>query len=115
MLKKNKPKPVKYINMVCCLGKINYLSKAGYFLLLCCLFSFLPINFVFGQTDSLTRITQQFAVHRQQNLQEKLFMHLDRPMYVCGETMWFKLYVVEGASNKPLDLSKVAYVEVVSQ
>lgn len=44
---------------------------------------------------------------------EKLFLHIDRPSYLAGETMWFKINVVDGKNHKPLDLSKVVYVEII--
>ena len=47
-------------------------------------------------------------------LQEKIFVHTDKDFYVAGEILWFKLYNVDADSLKPLDLSKVAYVEIVN-
>jgi hypothetical protein len=45
---------------------------------------------------------------------EKLFLHLDRPFYLSGETLWFKVYASNGATGLPLALSSVAYVEVLN-
>ncbi|MGV3589462.1 MAG: hypothetical protein ACO1OF_20815 [Adhaeribacter sp.] len=95
--------------------KTNYSLPTGYISLLGFLFLLLPILPSFGQADLLNHISRQFQQYQQQHLQEKLFLHLDRPAYVCGETMWFKIYAVDGAANKPLNLSKVAYVEVIGQ
>jgi len=64
--------------------------------------------------DSLTAIVRQLERHSRQTLVEKLFGHLDRPVYAARETMWLKLYVVDGTFHRPLDLSKVAYVEVLN-
>jgi hypothetical protein len=64
--------------------------------------------------DSLAAIVRQLQHHGQQALVEKLYVHLDRPMYAARETMWLKLYAVDGTFHKPLDLSKVAYVEVLN-
>lgn len=49
----------------------------------------------------------------QKELQEKLFVHVDRSLYQTGETMWFKIYSVDGTLHKPLDFSIVAYLEVI--
>ena len=68
----------------------------------------------YAQTDSLKSLLRQFDRYRHQALQEKLFLHLDRPLYAAGETMWFKVYAADGSFNKPLDLSRVAYVEVLN-
>ncbi len=51
--------------------------------------------------------------HYRRTLTEQLFLHLDRPAYTAGETMWFKAYAVDGAAHRPLAMSKVAYVEVL--
>ena len=42
-------------------------------------------------------------------------MHTDQAFYVTGETMWFKVYYVDGTRHQPLDVSKVAYVEVLDK
>jgi hypothetical protein len=68
-----------------------------------------------AQTDGLPSIRQHFDSYRRQALQEKVFLHLDRPTYACGETMWFKVYNVDGTLHQPLNLSKVAYVEVLDE
>lgn len=60
------------------------------------------------QLDSLK---SRFARHR--TAQEKLYMHHDRSLYVTGETMWFKIYYTDATLHQPMDLSNVAYVELV--
>ena len=59
-------------------------------------------------------IKQRFLRYAARTPVEKLYMHLDRPCYVSGETMWFKLTAVEGTTQRPLAASTVAYVEVLS-
>ncbi|HEV2478187.1 MAG TPA: hypothetical protein VGS79_00925, partial [Puia sp.] len=46
-----------------------------------------------------------------QHLQEKLYVHTDKELYLCGEICWFKLYLVNATTGRPMDLSKVAYLE----
>ena len=46
-------------------------------------------------------------------IREKIFVHLDRPAYLAGETMWFKINVVNGRDLTPLNLSKVVYLEIL--
>ena len=67
-----------------------------------------------GQADSLGGLERRFAGYAARTPVEKLFMHLDRPAYVSGETLWFKLYAVEGTTQRPLAASSVAYVEVLN-
>jgi hypothetical protein len=64
--------------------------------------------------DSLAALGRQLQRYEQQTLVEKLYVHLDRPVYAARETMWLKLYAVDGTFHKPLGLSKVAYVEVLN-
>ena len=66
-----------------------------------------------GQADSLGRIAQRWQQYAQRDPFEKLYLHLDRPLYLSGETMWFKVYAVEGTHSRPLPMSSVAYVEVL--
>ncbi|PJJ52987.1 hypothetical protein [Hymenobacter chitinivorans] len=68
----------------------------------------------FGQADSLAQLSRRLRHYSQQRPAEKLFAHLDRPSYVSGETMWFKLYTVDGQRQQPLAASTVAYVEVLN-
>ena len=65
------------------------------------------------QSDSLAGPAQQLRRYNQQALTEELFVHTDRPAYAAGETMWLKVYAVDGTLHRPLPMSKVAYVEVL--
>jgi hypothetical protein len=78
-----------------------------------CLFLALPL-WGFGQDDAMVKsIGQRFGLYTERAIQEKMYLHLDRPFYLIGETMWFKAYNFDGASHRFLDLSKVAYLEVL--
>ena len=45
--------------------------------------------------------------------QEKVYLHFDQAGYFLKETMWFTAYVLN-ESNRPTDISKVLYVELLS-
>ena len=64
--------------------------------------------------DSLPGISRPFVRYTRQALVEQLFAHLDRPTYAAGETMWLKIYAVDGTRHQPLALSKIAYVELLN-
>lgn len=66
-----------------------------------------------AEAQSADPIQSSFEKYTQYNLHEKVFVHTDKSAYLTGEIMWFKLYVVDGTWHKPLDLSKVAYVDVL--
>lgn len=58
------------------------------------------------------------SIHAQESkkiLHEKLYVHTDKNFYLAGEIMWFKVYYVDGTFNKPLDLSKIAYIEILDR
>jgi hypothetical protein len=61
----------------------------------------------------LDTIVRSFDVYRVQHLQEKLFVHTDKDFYTAGEIIWFKVYATDAHDNKPLDLSKLCYVELL--
>jgi hypothetical protein len=82
------------------------------FIYLCFLLA-LPL-LVAGQEDPmLTSMKQRFGLYTDRALQEKLYVHLDRPFYLVGETMWFKAYLLNGATHRFLDMSKVTYLEIL--
>src|SRR5664279_4602691 len=41
---------------------------------------------------------------------ERVFLHTDRNLYIAGETIYFKLYLVNGNSHKLSEISKIAYL-----
>ncbi|MDP2414485.1 hypothetical protein [Daejeonella sp.] len=69
----------------------------------------------FSQSFNQDSIAKQFFQYSEQNLQEKIYVHTDRELYLAGEILWFKLYNVNTVSNKSLDFSKVAYVEIMDK
>ncbi len=60
-------------------------------------------------------IKNRFIAYQQQTLQEKLYVHTDKDFYLAGEICWFKIYNVDAFFNKPLGISKLAYVEVLDK
>ena len=68
-----------------------------------------------AQTESIGNLHTQFDHYNEQAIQEKVFVHTDKPFYVAGDIMWYKVYCVDGNFNKPLDLSKVAYLEILNK
>ncbi len=70
-----------------------------------------PLN---AQSDpGLLNITTAFDFYSGKVLEEKLYLHTDKSGYQAGELMWFKIYNIDSRFNKPLALSKVAYVELL--
>src|SRR5688572_7674747 len=67
-----------------------------------------------GQSDYAT-INKQFDKYSQNSLQEKIYAHTDKNTYLAGELIWFKLYNVDADFHELLEVSKVAYVEVLNK
>jgi hypothetical protein len=70
---------------------------------------------VAAQSTRLNWLQTAFEQHADKGVVEKVFVHTDRGDYLAGETMWFKVYVLNGSTHQPLDLSKAAYVEVLDK
>jgi len=88
----------------------------NYRYLILALVSFITLPFSGkGQGNTADEIQKKFQLYSQRAVQEKLYLHLDRSFYLVGETMWFKAYDVNGASHKFMDLSKIAYLEVMDK
>jgi hypothetical protein len=63
----------------------------------------------------LDDIQTRFNSYAQNALQEKLYVHTDKDFYFAGELLWFKIYDINGADNKPMDAAKVAYAEILDK
>ena len=64
---------------------------------------------------NLAEIQTSFLEYVKNTVTEKIFTHTDKDFYLAGEILWFKLYVVNADDNKPMDVSKVAYVEIIDR
>lgn len=87
----------------------KYLKTTGFI----CLLAIAGITRCCGQ--ALTGLQSGFAQYNKLAPQEKLFVHTDKNAYTAGELMWFKVYYVDGAYQRPADMSKVAYIEVLDK
>lgn len=65
--------------------------------------------------DVTTAIPERFKQYTNSHQQEKLYVHTDKNFYLAGELLWFKIYNVDGARYQPVDLSKIAYVEILDR
>ncbi|TKK66906.1 hypothetical protein FC093_15505 [Ilyomonas limi] len=63
--------------------------------------------------DNLNTLTASFNRYFKHTSIEQLFVHTDKNFYLAGEILWFKVYAVDITLHKPIDLSKVAYAEIL--
>ena len=75
----------------------------------------LPVQDSIAQSFPTDSITKKFDQYRRQAFQEKLYLHTDRNFYLTGEIIWFKIYCVDGSFHRPIDVSKVAYLEIIDR
>lgn len=66
-----------------------------------------------AQANNATELAQKLEMYTSNHLPEKIFLHTDKSSYLSNELCWFKIYNVDGVFHTPLDLSKIAYVEIV--
>jgi hypothetical protein len=88
---------------------IKQIKKAGCILIVC-------LQFILSGAlcqDNINALSAVFNQYHQNSIKEKIFVHTDKSFYVAGEIAWFKLYSVDASNHKPLELSKVAYVEIL--
>ena len=64
--------------------------------------------------NAISDIQQSFERYNAAVYQEKVFLHVDKSVYVTGEILWFKCYVTNAGNNTLSLLSKVCYVEIIS-
>ena len=69
-----------------------------------------------GAQDMITLSAIQDSVIKQLTLfpQEKIHLHTDRTMYIPGEKIWFKAYLVDALSHQGQMLSQYVYVELIN-
>jgi hypothetical protein len=84
----------------------------SYFMLLLWALIALP---AFSQQDSLNSLVRKFDSYWSQRIPEKIYVHVDQNFFITGETIWFNIYLVDGFFHRPIDLSKVVYLELIDK
>lgn len=82
-----------------------YLSLAAWLLTAICAAAQEPLD-----ADSIASL---FLEHYAKAPQEKAYVHTDRDYYAAGDTVWFRAYIVDAASNQLTDRSKFVYLELL--
>ncbi len=72
---------------------------------------FINVN---AQNNIAANITRKFTSYDQHHFKERIFVHTDKTFYLAGERIWFKAYITSASSNIPVNLSKVAYIELLT-
>lgn len=90
------------------------LSKGIYNQCICLLILFtICLNPVKSKGQVLQDLEKNFNKVHNATLYEKLYLHISKTTFITGETIWFKIYNTDSENKSLLDLSKVAYVELI--
>jgi len=71
-----------------------------------------------GNSDNVASfedVIQALEKQTYDHIQEKVYLHLDKPYYSKGDNLWFKAYTVAGPNHTPTPLSQNLYVELINQ
>ncbi|MHA4896518.1 TonB-dependent receptor [Pedobacter sp. PWIIR3] len=62
--------------------------------------------------DSLANSLDQWS---EKFPQEKVYLHMDKPYYAIGDTIWFKSYVTTGSRHQLSAISGALYVDLINE
>lgn len=65
-----------------------------------------------AKADALDSL--QTLLQTKMQVQEKVYVQTDNNCYFVGDTLWYKAFVLRADNNKPTNMSKLLYVELVS-
>jgi hypothetical protein len=90
---------------------ITITLKIGLFCSLLLLLAFVPKR----DDDPITRLVTILQKWTDTIPQEKVYLHMDKPYYALGDTIWFKGYVTIGSRHQLSALSGAVYVDLVTE
>lgn len=64
--------------------------------------------------EFLKTVVNKLRAFTENHPQEKLYIHLDKPFYVAGDSIWFKAYLVEASLHTLDSQSNALYVELLN-
>ncbi|RAJ22009.1 carboxypeptidase-like regulatory domain-containing protein [Pedobacter cryoconitis] len=65
--------------------------------------------------DPFETLLKKLADYTQENPQEKVHLHLDKPYYAIGDNIWFKAYVTDNSTDQLSKISQVLYVDLINE
>jgi len=91
-------------------NKFSLPVKLGLLASLLLLFAFVP-----RKDDPLDKIVAALQKWMDNNPQEKIYLHMDKPYYSLGDTIWFKGYLLVGSRHQLSALSGSMYVDLINE
>lgn len=71
------------------------------------------LSFTLPESVFLPYLLKRFNEYQQQNPEEKLYAHIDKPFYKPGDKIWISVYLREGKTLQPSELSNIVYAELI--
>lgn len=71
--------------------------------------------FHWSEEDFTQFISNKLLNYRQLLPSEKAYLHIDKPYYVSGDTLWFKAYLTESSLHLADSASNLLYVDLIEQ
>ena len=72
-----------------------------------------PLSFS-QENEKLQNIEEKLARYSGTKSPEKTYIHTDKDIYLNGETIWYKAYLVDGIDHIISDKSRLMYIELVN-
>lgn len=79
------------------------------------LFAAICLGFAGSNITSLENLISAFEKYNDERVQEKVYLHTDKPYYAAGDDIWFKAYVFDAKTLGPTPKSNLLYVEFLDQ
>lgn len=70
------------------------------------------LSLTIAKADALDSL--QTLLQTKVQVQEKVYVQTDNNCYFVGDTLWYKAFVLRADNNKPTNMSKLLYVELLS-
>jgi hypothetical protein len=84
-------------------------------LTVCFLLTMVFIAFVQRDNDPLDKLVSSLHQWTDSLPQEKVYLHMDKPYYALGDTIWFKAYVTTGSRHQLSAISGALYVDLINE
>ncbi|MCF0071790.1 TonB-dependent receptor plug domain-containing protein [Dyadobacter sp. CY261] len=78
-------------------------------------FTIFASAYQWSEEDFIQFISDKLNKYRGTWPVEKAYLHLDKPYYVTGDTLWFKAYLAEGSLHLADSASNLLYVDLIEQ
>jgi hypothetical protein len=74
---------------------------------------FSAFRFFTPTADIIEEILAKLNHYMRQSPREKVYLHLDKPYYMAGDTLWYKAYLFDAQAHGIDSVSRVLYVDLI--